>query len=256
MQILLVEDEPLAAERMEQLLRAYPRPLQGIHWADSVRGALQWLEAGNTPGLMLLDIQLGDGLSFDIFERSSVQAPALFTTAYDHYALRAFQVNSVGYLLKPIQREALYQALDRFFAQQAPAPPLDRELAAMLSAMLQKQYKNRFLVKIGERLRSVPGSRIAYFYLEDRALLLRTLDGHSYPLAHTMEQLDLLLDPAQYFRVNRACFISIEAVAEVLPYPGNRLEIKVLQRHAQEPLIVSRELCGAFRRWLDGGNVV
>jgi DNA-binding LytR/AlgR family response regulator len=252
MQILLVEDEPLAAERLEHLLKGYHRPLQAAHWADSVRAATDWLSAGNTPDLMFFDIHLGDGLSFDIFERTEVRAPVIFTTAYDQYAVRAFRVNSVGYLLKPIQREEFYATLDRFF-EQKPSLAHDRELMSMLSGIVRQEFKNRFLVKIGDRLITVPTTRIAYFFLEDRALLLRTLDGHTYPVGYTLEQLELLLDPAQFFRINRACCVGIEAVAEILPYPGNRLEIKPLARHSKEAFVVSRELCADFKRWLGEG---
>jgi DNA-binding LytR/AlgR family response regulator len=251
--IVIIEDEPLAAERLENLLKTYSRPLVMSYWADSVRSARDFL-AQQTPDLLLMDIQLGDGLSFDIFQQLELRAPIIFTTAFDQYALQAFKLNSIDYLLKPIQKEQLHAALDRFFERRAPhvvapAPP-DAELLGMLAGMIRKEYKSRFLVKIGEKMITVPLSQIAYFFVEDRALLLRTRNGHTYVLNLTMDHLEMLLDPSLFFRINRACYLHIEAIQEVIPYPGNRLEVNPLARHQREPYIVSRELCTAFKDWL------
>lgn len=253
--ILIVEDEPLAAERLAQLLGGYHRPLPAAQWADSVRSAVECLER-RQPDLLLLDIHLGDGLSFDIFEKTAVRAPVIFTTAYDQYALRAFKVNSLDYLLKPIQREDLYAALDKFFEKKAseenahPAALLDAETVRLLASMVRQDYKNRFLVRLGERLLTVPLREVSYFFVEDRALLLRTRSGHTYPLPQTLEQIELMLDPRLFFRINRSCILHVEGIREVLPYPGNRLEVLPEARHAKEAFVVSRELCGEFRRWL------
>ena len=254
MQILIVEDEPPAAERLEHLVKAYPRrSLQVGYRADSVRAAVAYLETHAPPDLMLLDIQLGDGLSFDIFEKTAVRAPVIFTTAFDQYALQAFKVNSIDYILKPIQREELYRALDRFFERNDGNAPLNRELMALLSGMMRKEYKTRFLVKIGDKLRTITNEQISYFYVEDRVLLLRTRDSHTYTLGYTMEQLEMMLDPAVFFRINRACFVCINAILEVIPYHGNRLELMPQGRHTKEAFVVSRELCGEFKRWLGEG---
>jgi DNA-binding LytR/AlgR family response regulator len=250
MQILIVEDEPLAAERLGQMVHSYPgRSLTVGHWADSLRAATAYLDAHN-PDLMLLDIQLGDGLSFDIFEKTTVRAPVIFTTAFDQYALRAFKVNSIDYILKPIQREELYRAFDRFFERNGVTTPLNGEIMALLGSMVRKEYKTRFLVKIGDKLLTIPVDRISYFYVEDRVLLLRAREGHTYTLGYTLEQLEMMLDPAVFFRINRACFVCIGAILEVVPYHGNRLELMPQGRHTKEAFVVSRELCGAFKRWL------
>lgn len=253
MRILIVEDEPLAAERLQTLLKNYSKPLEIAYWADSVRSAVQWLRS-DSPDLMLLDIHLGDGLSFDIFEQTEVQAPAIFTTAFDQYAVRAFKVNSLDYLLKPVQREELYGALDRFLEQKKQNVfSVNHDLMQVISGMVRQEYKSRFLVKLGEKLITVPASSIAYFFVEDRATLLRTRNGHTYPIGFTIEQLELMLDPAQFFRINRSFVVAVEAIESVVPYPGNRLEVIPEARHTKDALVVSRELCAAFRKWLGEG---
>lgn len=253
MRILIVEDEPLAAERLQGLLGGYSRPIEVAHWADSVRGAVQWLRH-DSPDLMLLDIHLGDGLSFDIFEQTEVQAPAIFTTAFDQYAVRAFKVNSLDYLLKPVQKEELYQALDRFYEHQNQNTfTVNNELMQVLSGMVRQEYKSRFLVKLGEKLITVPVSAISYFFVEDRATLLRTRNGHTYPIGYTIEQLELMLNPEQFFRINRSYVVTVEAIESVMPFPGNRLEVIPESRHTKDPLVVSRELCATFRKWLGEG---
>lgn len=245
--ILIVEDEPLAAERLQQLVQGYADRSLQVHWADSVQSACDWL-ATHTPDLMLCDIQLGDGLSFDIFEKSGTRAPVIFTTAFHEYAIRAFKVNSLDYLLKPVQKDDLYRALSSFFVEKAGANQADQ--VAEMASMFRKEYKTRFLVKIGEKLISIPVERIAYFFLEERVLLIRTTDGHSYPLNFTLDQIEMMLDPARFFRINRSCCVQIDAIKEVVPFPGNRLEVSLTASHIKTPFIISRELCASFRRWL------
>lgn len=253
MRILIVEDEPLAAERLQSLIKSYPRTLEIAYWADSVRSAVQWLR-DDSPDLMMLDIHLGDGLSFDIFEQTEVKAPAIFTTAFDQYAVRAFKVNSLDYLLKPVQKEELYKALDHFYEHSNQhSITANNDLMQVLSGMVKQEYKSRFLVKLGEKLITVPAGSIAYFFVEDRATLLRTRNGHTYPIGYTIEQLELMLDPAQFFRINRSYVIAVDAIESVVPFPGNRLEVMPEARHTKESMVVSRELCAAFRKWLGEG---
>jgi DNA-binding LytR/AlgR family response regulator len=276
---LVVEDEPLAARRLINLLHKQPEPLTVLGTAESVAQAVALLQAGPAPDVLFLDIHLADGLSFELFEQVEVRCPVIFTTAYDQYALRAFKVNSVDYLLKPIDEQELASALVKLRQQlgrtdaeptigtkgavsstkvPAPAPALD---AATLAALVQQlrqpapqvSYKAQFVVRVGEHLKVVPVEQVAYFFSLEKTTLLQSTDGRKYIVDYSMEQLESLLDPQQFFRLNRAYLAQQAAIADIIHYTNSRLQtiLKPAPPESEGPVLVSREKVSVFKSWLD-----
>ena len=274
---LVVEDEPLAARRLTALLHKHVAPLTLLGPAESVAQAVALLQAGPAPDVLFLDIHLADGLSFELFEQVEVRCPVIFTTAYDQYALRAFKVNSVDYLLKPIDEAELVAALDKLrqrlgaekpdfgtkssvssTKEVAPTAVLD---AATLAALVQQlrqpaptaSYKAQFVVRVGEHLKVVPVEQVAYFFSLEKATLLQSTDGRKYVVDYTMEQLEALLDPAHFFRLNRAYLAQQAAIADIIHYTNSRLQtiLKPAPPESEGPVLVSREKVSVFKSWLD-----
>jgi DNA-binding LytR/AlgR family response regulator len=276
---LIVEDEPLAARRLINLLHKQPEPITILGTAESVAQAVALLQAGPAPDVLFLDIHLADGLSFELFEQVEVRCPVIFTTAYDQYALRAFKVNSVDYLLKPIDEEELRAALAKLRARlgatdagpavgtksavsstkvPAPVPALD---AATLAALVQQlrqptpqaTYKAQFVVRVGEHLKVVPVEQVAYFFSLEKTTLLQSTDGRKYVVDYSMEQLESLLDPQQFFRLNRAYLAQQAAIADIIHYTNSRLQtiLKPAPPESEGPVLVSREKVSVFKSWLD-----
>jgi DNA-binding LytR/AlgR family response regulator len=285
---LIVEDEPLAARRLTTLLQKHAAPLTVLGPAESVAQAVALLQTGPAPDVLFLDIHLADGLSFELFEQVEITCPVIFTTAYDQYALRAFKMNSVDYLLKPIDEEELRAAIVKLRQRLAgmannaaqggdigikgsvsstkgeladaplPAPALD---AATLAALIQQlrqpaptaTYKTQFVVRVGEHLKVVPVEQIAYFFSLEKTTLLQSTDGRKYIVDYTMEQLEGLLDPAQFFRLNRAYLACQAAIHDIIHYTNSRLQtvLKPAPPESEGPILVSREKVSVFKNWLD-----
>ncbi|WP_246285499.1 LytR/AlgR family response regulator transcription factor [Hymenobacter lapidiphilus] len=257
---LIIEDEPLAATRLAGLLQKQPMPVEVVGTAESVAEAEALLRnPGTAPDVLLLDIHLADGLSFELFERLEIRCPVIFTTAYDKYALRAFKVNSIDYLLKPIAPEELTAALQKLVQRReaaAPAPPaFDAALLAQVLAQARqpaREYKSRFVVRVGEHLKAVPVEDIAYFASLEKATLLHTHEGRRLVVDYTLEQLEALLDPREFFRLNRAYLARATAIRDIIHYTNSRLQT-VLQPAPpdNETVLVSREKVSTFKEWLD-----
>lgn len=218
---------------------------------DSVKTAVKWLSA-NEADLLFFDIQLADGLSFEILNQVHINTPIIFTTAFDEYAIKAFKVNSIDYLLKPIDPEELQNALDKFhqnFEKQETQQP---NLAMLEQAMkmLTKQYKERFVVKIGEHIHTISVSDTAYFFSQDKATFLVTQDKKRYIIDYSLEDVENLLDPQEFFRINRKYLISLRAVKDIVSYSNSRLRI-ILNQSDEMDAIVSRERVQDFKKWLD-----
>ncbi|GAA4354746.1 LytTR family DNA-binding domain-containing protein [Hymenobacter saemangeumensis] len=260
---LIVEDEPLAARRLADLLAKQPQPVQVLGTAESISQAVALLESlSPAPDVLFLDIHLADGLSFEIFERTTVRCPVIFTTAYDQYALQAFKVNSVDYLLKPIDGEELAAALhklQRLHAAATPAAPAPTLDAALLGQLLQQMqqgpvaqsYKSQFVVRVGEHLKVVPVDQIAYFFSLEKATFLQTTEGRKYVVDYTMDQLEGLLDPRQFFRLNRAYLAQQCAIHDIIHYTNSRLQTVLKPTAPDAQVLVSREKVGTFKSWLD-----
>ncbi len=257
---LIVEDEPLAARRLADLLARQPEPVQVLGTAESVAQAVALLESLRpAPDVLFLDIHLADGLSFGIFEQTTVRCPVIFTTAYDQYALQAFKVNSVDYLLKPLDEAELTAALRKLRALRpaaAPAPALDPDLLAQLMRQLQQapaasSYKTQFVVRVGEHLKVVPLEQIAYFFSLEKATFLQTVEGRKFVVDYTMDQLEALLDPRRFFRLNRAYLAQQAAIHDIIHYTNSRLQTVLRPPAPDAQVLVSREKVNVFKSWLD-----
>jgi DNA-binding LytR/AlgR family response regulator len=249
---LIIEDEKLSAERLEGMIsRLFP---DFVHkkTLDSVKSAVRWLSQNEQPHLAFFDIQLADGLSFEIFEQAPVQFPIIFTTAFDEYAIRAFRVNSIDYLLKPVSEEDLIRAVNKFQSGNHTAKT-ENDALAMALMQLTNTYKSRFLVKIGEHLKMIDISEVALFMSSDKSTFIRSFAGRDYGLSFTLEQLESLVDPGCFFRVNRKYLIHIKAISDIIAYSNSRLKIK-LSVPCDEDVIVSRERVEDFKKWLEGGR--
>jgi len=252
MRVLIVEDEVLAAERLQEMvIKAIPG-VEVVAQLDSISTAVKWFEQNDSPDLAFFDIQLADGLSFEIFDRTRVGCPVIFTTAYDEYALKAFKVNSIDYLLKPIDHDELAAAINKYnniHSSTNPETPGWQEVEDVLK-MLTRQHKSRFVVKVGDRIRSVPADEILCFYSLAKATYIQTVDDRHYVMDHSLEQIETLVDPVQFFRVNRKFIIAMDSIADIISYTNSRLKV-TLNHKTEEEIIVAREKVKDFRQWLE-----
>ncbi|GAB3849155.1 LytTR family DNA-binding domain-containing protein [Hymenobacter terrigena] len=273
MTVLLLEDEYPAAERLQRLLLQAAPEARVLAVLDTVAGALAWLAAHPAPDLILSDIQLADGLSLEIWEQAVVPSPVIFTTAFDAYAIRAFQAHSVAYLLKPVKLAELQAALAklrqwselsqlrvrseelRVDSVDASGPTLNaspltlNSIEQMLDAL--RPYKTRFLVRQGEQLLPLPVAEAAWFLSRNETVTLVATDGRRFVLDHTLEQLEGLLNPAQFFRLNRQVIAQLPAVRRLHPHFGGKLVVELYPAPAEE-ILVSREKAPALKAWLEG----
>ena len=251
MKILLIEDERPAALQLQKLLAKAAPEAQVLSTIDSVEDSVAWLQENSAPDLIFMDIQLADGLSFDIFRQMEVSAPVIFTTAFDQYAVQAFKVNSIDYLLKPVQPEELQAALQKFRERQPQSPPLSPELLQqLLRSVQQPQYKERFLVKSGQSLLYIPVEEAAYFYAEDGLNFLLTENKKRYPIDYTLDQLESELDPGRFHRISRKFIVGLPAIHKIHPYFNHRLKLD-LRPPFEGEVIVSRDRVSEFKAWLD-----
>lgn len=248
MQILIIEDENPAAKRLIKLVKEQ-LPDSEIHGnLDTITASVDWLKNHPEPDLIFLDIQLADGISFEIFEKIKVNSPIIFCTAFDQYAIKAFKLNSIDYLLKPVDPQELGQALKKFQAgRKVPAITLDQ--IKNLLQPVQKTYKNRFLVKVGERIQTIDSQEIGFFFSEDKVTLLQTRQGKKYIIDYTLDEVEEMIDPEHFFRLNRKYISAINAIKEVFTYSNSRLKIH-LENCTDNDILISREKMSPFKSWL------
>ncbi len=254
MKVLIVEDEELASERLRDLIVKYDPATEILASLDTVKDTLHFLrENVGSIDLIFLDVQLADGKSFEIFRRFNVMTPVIFTTAFDSYAMEAFELNSIDYLMKPISEKSLYTALDKFARvrqSRSPGPALAPEVAAQL--INQKKHKNRFVVNSGNRILFKDISGIGYFYAQDKtAYLYDRKESRKFLIDYTLDQLEGLLDPEHFFRINRSVVVNLSFIREVRKHPGKRLQIMPADT-CREDMVVSRNRVGDFKQWLEG----
>ena len=251
MHIVIIEDEQPAARQLKKMLQDIRPGAEILAVLDSVESAVRWIKREESPDLIFMDIQLGDGLSFDIFNQVNIQVPVIFTTAYDQYALRAFKVNSVDYLLKPIEPDELDGALRKFDRLFQSSKKYD---AGMINRLIQSfsspRFKERFLIKAGPNITYLTVDEIRYCYADDGLLYARTDKGKKHALDYTLDQLEEVLDPAQFFRLNRKVITNVEAIRQIAPYFNSRLVIELIPTSDFE-VVVSRDRVSDFKRWLD-----
>ncbi|MEM1136137.1 MAG: LytTR family DNA-binding domain-containing protein [Bacteroidota bacterium] len=256
MKVLIIEDEKPASDKLIMLLKSNLNALEIVGVLQSVRQSVKWFEESFQEfDLLFLDIQLADGLSFEIFKKVKINKPIIFTTAYNEYAIDAFKVNSIDYLLKPITGKALKESLDKLevLRKNLPTANEPKKLDALqeVLATLQKNYKKRFMVKLGEHIKSVATEKIAFFYAEGRTVFLLTKQGRKFIIDYKIEELVDLLDPATFFRLNRSFIVGIHAITDVVVFSNSRLKVITDPTFTKE-MIVSREKVSDFKDWFDG----
>ena len=255
MRTLIVEDEVLAAERLTEMLTAYdPTSIEIVDRLDSIQDTIRFFQSEKKIDLVLLDIQLADGKSFEIFNHVNIDAPIIFTTAYDQYALQAFKLHSIDYLLKPIQYEDLVRALEKFKKFSTADTHLnDAEIKALKALLSQAQhvYKQRLLIKSGNKLQYKPVDTAAYFFADGKTVyMVDKSDNRKRMLDHTLEELERMLDPKYFFRISRKFIVNFDAVTEIKGLISSKLEVK-LNQPTEHDLSVSRERAHEFKAWLD-----
>jgi DNA-binding LytR/AlgR family response regulator len=249
MKVLILEDETLAADKLEATLMELQPDCQVVSRIKSIGSAVEWLESNPHPDVIISDIRLLDGLCFEIFAKVKVEKPVIFTTAYDQYAIRAFEVNSIDYLLKPIQKEKLQNALAKLqLPKEPPFPDYNEVLNFIKSNKLS--YKSRFMVRLGQRIVAIPSEKIGYFYSENKLTYIVTLDGKKFPMDQPLDELFDLLDPKRFFRANRQFIVAFDSIAEIHPYFKGRIKI-VLQPKSDEEVVISSDKTPDFKKWID-----
>jgi DNA-binding LytR/AlgR family response regulator len=251
MKILIIEDELPAARQLTRMLQQLDSQLTIIETIDSIDTAVRWFKTFPAPDLVMMDIQIADGLSFEIFRQVEVPSPVIFTTAYDQYALQAFKVNAVDYLLKPVEPEALKDAIERVRARAKASVGHGIDVEMLYSHFAQPTYKERFLVRSGQQMLSIRTADIAFFLSDEGLTQAYTHEGKRYFVDHSLEELERLLNPALYFRINRHLTIHQEAVKAIHPHLNGRLKLDT-KPNAPEDVFVSRDRSGAFKTWLGG----
>lgn len=246
---LLIEDEAPAAQRLSKLLVELRPEIKILNTLDSIEQSVEWLIVNPSPELIFLDIQLADGLSFDIFQEVPCKSFVIFTTAYDEYALKAFDINSIDYLLKPINIERLEKALIKFEQIRGKAPDVDFNSLAQLLATKTANYKKRFIISVGNRIKSVETAQICMFYTLNKNTFLMDSQGKSYPVDFSLDNLENLVNPEQFFRVNRQNLVNYSHIENINILSKSRLQI-ILSPHT-EPVLVSSLKTTGFKNWLD-----
>lgn len=252
MKVLIIEDEKAAAKRLKSLLQQLDAQLQILTVLDTVKQAVRWFQENPPPDLTFMDIQLADGLSFEIFEQFEVKSPVIFTTAYDQYAIKAFKVNSVDYLLKPIDPKELKAGLEKFkqLFYEGQQGQLDFHQIRQTVEMLTRQYKSRFIVKVGEHIKAIQVENVLYFCSREKMTYMHTKEGRHYIIDLPLDQLEDSLDPKAFFRISRKYLVSVQAIADIITYSSSRLRL-ILQQSADHDVLVSRDRVAGFKEWLD-----
>jgi len=250
MRVIIIEDEKPAARRLERMLNNLN--IQAEILLHSVEEAIDWFQNNEHPDLIFLDIQLSDGLSFEIFEEIDIRSAVIFTTAYDEYALQAFKLNSIDYLLKPIDEDELKKAIDKYKERmpKQQSVTLDfNDIKNLLVNPIERVYKKRFSVKVGQHLKLINIDDIECFYSENKGTYAYASDGRNYLLDTTLELLENELEPQTFFRISRKFFVNINAIKDMISYTNSRLQIKLNTFNEQE-VIVARERVKEFKDWL------
>jgi len=252
MRILIIEDEHYASKRLKSLIIKELPDAQIVDIIDTVEESVAWLSSHIEPNLIFMDIQLADGLSFQIFDKIKISSPIIFTTAYDEYALSAFKVNSIDYLLKPIEEEALRAAINKYqqFFPTKQSAQIDWSNISKEIFQPHNTYKQRFLIKSGNAYSYLNTADINLLYSEDGLSFANTVESKRILLDATLEKLSQELDPSRFFKISRKHIVAIDGIKKIHPYLNNRLKIEVRSEY-KEDLIVSRERVKEFKAWID-----
>ena len=250
MNIIIIEDEKPAARLLQRKVEKLG--LQITTLLHSVEESIRWFQNNGHPDLIFLDIQLSDGLSFEIFENIDINSAVIFTTAYDEYALRAFKLNSIDYLLKPIDEDDLETAVNKFKARNSSVPNLSLDfemIKKMLINPVDRTFKKRFTIKMGQQLKMINIDEVECFFSENKGTYLHTFENRNYLLDATLEQLETELDPQNFFRVSRKFIIPMKGIKEIQLHSNSRLKV-ILPSYKDDEVIVSREKVADFKTWI------
>jgi len=251
MKVIIIEDEKPAARRLSRLLAELDVEVSIM--LHSVEESINWFKNNEHPNLIFLDIQLSDGLSFEIFDEVDVKSSIIFTTAYDEYALQAFKLNSIDYLLKPIDDEDLENAVKKYrdLRPKSQKMSLDlNDIKKLLVNPIEREYKKRFTAKVGQHLKIINADEVECFYSENKGTYAATEEGRNYLMDTTLENLENELEPKKFFRVSRKFYVNVEHIKDIISYTNSRLKIK-LNRFDEQEIIVSRERVRDFKLWLE-----
>lgn len=250
LKVVIIEDEAVAAERLAAMLQEISPGIEIAGRLDSVEGSVEWL-LHNTADLLFLDIQLSDGICFSIFDQVAVNTPVIFTTAYDQYTIKAFKTNSIAYLLKPIRRTELEESLEKYDSMKSAfTPDIERLLENIRGK--EPEYKKRFLITYGERIRKVEVTEIAWFHAMEKNVFLKTFQNQSYPVDFTLDRLEALVDPAKFFRINRRFLINMDAIVNMTAWSRSRIKVELRPpAEGDDASVVSIDRAVGFRKWLN-----
>lgn len=249
MKILIVEDEMLTAERLAAMIHRYDPSYQILASLPSVEETIDWLKENQAPDLIFMDIHLEDDDCFQIFEKINLNIPIIFTTAFDEYMVKAFKVNSIDYLMKPLNYDEFAASLEKY--KQIKNHFQENAVGNLLKTIQPKEeaYKERFLISNGFKLRTIETKYIRYFYCTDKITFLVTPEGEFLPVEYSLDKLSLILDPRQFFRINRQLMVSLDAITNIHVYPKGKLKLE-LQPTNKEEVFVSLDRSTAFKEWL------
>ena len=250
MKVLIIEDESFAADKLELMLKEIDPSIEIMAKLGSIKESAIWLFQ-HTADLIFLDIQLSDGISFSIFEQVTLSTPIIFTTAYDEYAIKAFKLNSISYLLKPIRTNELAESLKKYRNLKS-AYSIDFDMLIANIQGREPDFKKRFLIQFGEKIRKVDVSEISYFYILDKGVYMRTFQGNSYPVEYTLDKLETMLNPSVFFRINRKYMVNLDSISNMVAYSRGRVKLE-LKPKADDAFdtVVSIDRSGAFKKWLN-----
>ncbi len=249
MDVIIIEDERRSANMLERLIGEVDPSMTIVAKLESVRESVEFLRKNKNISLIFSDIQLGDGLSFEIFEKTDLTCPIIFTTAYDQYAIKAFKANGIDYLLKPVKSDDLEKAITKFkqFSKQAPIT----DITAIANLLLERksEYKSRFMIKVGEKIKVISVEDIPAFYSMKKATFIFTSNQRNYVIDYSLDQLQILLNPERFFRINRKYIVSLDYIDEIIAWSNSRLKIKIPGLE-EENIVVARDRTKEFKEWL------
>jgi DNA-binding LytR/AlgR family response regulator len=251
MKVLIIEDEKPSARRLQRMLEKLHVSVDKM--LHNVQEAVEWFANNEHPDLIFLDIQLSDGLSFEIFDEVHVNSAIIFTTAFDEYALQAFKLNSIDYLLKPIDEEELEAAVKKYMARAPQTQNVQLnfdDIKKLLVNPVEREYKKRFTTKIGQHIKMIPVDEIECFYSENKGTYAHTIEGRNYLLDTTLEQMEGEISPEVFFRINRKYYVNINAIKDIISYTNSRLQLK-LNSYKEQEVVVARERVKDFKLWLE-----
>lgn len=250
MNVLIIEDEKPAARRLNRMLSAIG--IDAHTMLHSVEESIQWFLENEHPDLIFLDIQLSDGLSFEIFEEVEIQSAIIFTTAYDEYALKAFKLNSIDYVLKPIDEEELQVAVEKFRTQQKRVAALGlsiEDIRKLFANPVDQKFKKRLTVRVGQHIKIIPIGEVECFFSENKSTYIFTKEKRSYLLDNSLEHWQKQIDPIRFFRVNRTFIVQMDAIKDIIAFSNSRLKL-ILNSYHDSEIIVSRERVKEFKNWI------